>query len=91
VPVHKEGREAPTWPELVARLAERPPDRAARILARVQPAPRQPEPETGAPPPVPKFVSWDDFLARTTATEQHRWSGEPMATGEAARCVRRGA
>ena len=86
--MNEEGREAPIWPELMARLAELPPDQAERILAGVEPAPQQPcrNPETGAAP-APKFASWVDFLARTAAGQRRRWAAAKARTANRERLM----
>lgn len=67
-------RRGPTREELEQAAARLPPDRAAKLLARARPAPQAPEPESEPPTAEPpKFVSWEDFLARTTATERMEW------------------
>lgn len=58
-------REAPTYAELLEFAAGLPPDEA--LLARARPAPQVPEPEArGSAPAPPAYVSWEDYLARTT-------------------------
>ena len=59
--------------QLLARLAELPPEKAAAIAATIQPAPARPDPEDGQPSPPPVYASWSDFLERTTLAERRRW------------------
>lgn len=66
--------EAPTLAELEARLADLPADEAARIGARIRPVGRHaPVAPDAATPPDPVYVSWDDYLARTSEAERRRW------------------
>jgi len=64
-------REAPTGAQLAARLAQLPPEQAARIT--VVPAPPSPPPETVPTSVPPTYASWADYLARTTDAERRRW------------------
>jgi hypothetical protein len=78
------GREAPTFAQLAARLAELPPKLAARI--RVEPAPLTPPPDTAvAPPPV--YASWSAFLAATTPAERRSWCAIKVKTANRERLM----
>lgn len=73
-------REAPTREELLRFAAGLPPDRAEALLARARPAPQVPEPEASGPvagPPV--YVSWEDFLDRTTPADRMAWCRKKAA------------
>jgi hypothetical protein len=73
-------REAPTGEELLRFAAGLPPEEAEALLARAHPAPRVPEPE--APGPVaapPAYVSWEEFLDRTTAASRMAWCRKKAA------------
>jgi hypothetical protein len=68
-------REAPTREEVLKFAAGLAPDEAAALLARARPAPRVPEPEgTGLAAGPPVYVSWEDFLDRTTPAVRMAWS-----------------
>lgn len=67
-------REAPTLEELLEFAAGLPPDEAEALLARARPALRVPEPEaSGAAAGPPVYVSWEDFLDRTTPAGRMAW------------------
>lgn len=67
-------REVPTFEELLEFAAGLPPDEADALLARARPAPQVPEPEALGPAPVPPvYVSWEDFLDRTTPAGRMAW------------------
>ncbi len=85
--MNEEERERPTWSELVDAVASLPPDRAARILANARPAPVRPKPESGIAPQPPRFVSWTDFLARTTPAERRRWCAKKTNTANRERLM----
>jgi hypothetical protein len=86
VPMVDHGREAPTLAQLAARLAQLPPEQAARILARVEFAPLAPPPGTAvAPPPV--YASWSAFLAATTQAERLRWCAVKVKTANRERLM----
>ena len=65
------GREAPTAPQLAARLVELPPEQAARITG--VPAPTAPPSETAPTSVPPVYTSWADYTARTTDAQRRRW------------------
>jgi hypothetical protein len=65
-------REVPTLDDLSHAVSDLPADQAQHILAHARPRPPRPPAAAGqAPPPV--YVSWEDFLARTTSAERRRW------------------
>lgn len=67
-------REAPTYAELLEFAAGLPPDEAEALLARARLAPQAPEPEVHGPTLAPPaYVSWEDFLARTTPAGRMAW------------------
>lgn len=66
-------REAPSPAELRERLAQLPPDRAAKISGRIRQGPVQPNSEVDVAVPDPEFASWEDFLARTSEEYRRRW------------------
>ena len=67
-------REAPTHGELLEFAAGLPPEKAEALLARAQQAPQAPEPEAPGTTPVPPvYVSWEDFLDRTTPAGRMAW------------------
>lgn len=65
-------REAPTLGELAARLAELPPDQAAKLASRMRPMPARPA-QSMTKPPAPLYASWNEYLARTTSGERRAW------------------
>lgn len=66
-------QEAPTREDLVAFTRTLPPEQARDVLASAHPAP-QPSPEPpGLVRPNPVYVSFADFVARTTPAERVRW------------------
>ena len=73
-------REAPTYAELLEFAAGLPPEEAEALLARARPAPQAPELEaTGPTPAPPAYVSWEDFLARTTPAGRMAWCRKKAA------------
>jgi hypothetical protein len=65
-------REAPTLPQLLGAVSALEPEQAVKVLRRAVLAPLSPQPSSGTPPP-PQFVSWQDFIARTTAAQRREW------------------
>lgn len=80
-------RQAPTLRELLNRAGQLPEDQAATLIARIQPAPRQPEFDADDDRPLPRFASWADFLARTTAADRQRWCGRKAKTANRERLM----
>lgn len=72
----RHGHRGPTSAELEAVLASLDPREASRIRARARPAPSAPPTPLPGPPPPPAYTSWQDFLAKTTAAERHRWCAQ---------------
>ena len=73
-------REVPTREELLKFAAGLPHEEAEALLARARPASRVPEPEVPglvAAPPV--YVSWEDFLDRTTSADRMSWCRKKAA------------
>lgn len=66
-------RETPTYAELVEFAAGLPPEEAEALLARARPVPQAPESEAPGPAPAPAYMSWEDFLARTTNAGRMAW------------------
>jgi hypothetical protein len=83
----RSGRQGPTSAELEATLAGLDPEEAARIRARVQQAPAGPPPAPPRPAPPPVYTSWEDFLAKTTAAERHRWCVQKAAKASGRRLM----
>jgi len=50
-----------------------PPEEAEALLARARPVPQAPESEAPGPAPAPAYMSWEDFLARTTDAGRMAW------------------
>jgi hypothetical protein len=73
-------REAPTRTELLQFAAGLPPEEAKALLARVRPVPRVPEPEVaGSATEPPAYVSWQDFLDRTSPADRMAWCRKKAA------------
>ena len=67
-------REAPTYEELLDFAAGLPPAQAEALLAGARPVPQPSEPEPAGSAPIPPvYVSWEDFLARTTPAGRMAW------------------
>jgi hypothetical protein len=80
-------RERPTLSELLAAVAELPSSQAAQVLARARPAPSTSPPEPPGPPPPPVYLSWGDFLTRTTPVERRRWCAAKAKKANAPRLM----
>jgi hypothetical protein len=65
-------REVPTLAELLALASVLPAEEAADLLAGVGSGGR-PSPRTNQPPPPPRYLSWEDFLARADPATLLSW------------------
>lgn len=65
--------ETVTRAELEARLAGLPEDEAAKVRAAVRVVRSPPPASPGQEAPDPIFVSWSDYLARTSEAERRAW------------------
>lgn len=71
-------REVPTRRELLDAVSRLPADQARQIIARARPRPVRP-PAAVAEVPPPLYVTWEDYLARTTPAERRRWCATKAA------------
>lgn len=73
-------RVAPTSEELLRFAAQLSPEEAGELLAKAHPAPQLPlsrGDELDAGPPV--YLSWEDFLDRTTPSQRMEWCRKKAA------------
>jgi hypothetical protein len=80
-------REAPTLEEILQFASQLPDSQARQFLAKVRPAPRQPDTEQSPELPQPMYESWTQFLARTTASERLRWCRAKAKKANSARLM----
>jgi len=78
--------EAVTRAEVLAKLAELPAARAARIAARLRPMPSAPK-DSGLQAGPPVYVSWEDYLAKTSLPERRRWCATKAKKANAPRLM----
>jgi hypothetical protein len=78
-----ERRRCPSWLEAVSALE---PEEAAKILRNAVPAPPSPPSSTGTPTP-PQFLSWEDFITRTTSAERRAWCARKTKVANRPRLV----
>jgi hypothetical protein len=85
--VHQYRIEAPTLEELVTFAeAHLSADEQAWLFAHIKPR-GAPKPDEGQPAPPPVYLSWEDYLAKTTSAERRAWCRKKAKKANAPRLM----